>query len=139
MSFNVEYMGCVSSQSWGITRISIVLNSLRCDGSAVARHVMDNALRVGTSVSRSECEMISVKTSKGRLGDWSEIMLAIVEVKDMKRLPFHERDWSVGSAPNATNRNYFLILMTCGQPGSGENLMKSCWFSRAFCTRKKQT
>jgi len=55
--------------------------------------------------------MISVKTSNGRLGDWSEIMLAIVEVKDMKRLPSHERDWSVGSAPNATNRNYFLILM----------------------------
>jgi len=83
--------------------------------------------------------MISVKTSNGRLGDWSEIMLAIVEVKDMKRLPYHERDWSVGSAPNATNRNYFLILMACGQPGSGENLMKSCWFSRAFCTRKNQT
>jgi len=100
---------------------------------------MDNALRVGTSVSRSECEIISVKISNGRLGDWSEIMLAIVEVKDMKRLPSHERDWSVGSAPNATNRTYFLILMACGQPGSGENLMKSCWFSRAFCTRKNQT
>jgi len=85
LTFNVEYMGCVLSQSWGITRISIVLNSLRCDGSTVARHVMDNALRVGTSVSRSECRMISVKTSNGRLGDWSETMLVVVEVENIKR------------------------------------------------------
>ena len=62
-----------------------MLNSLRCDGSTVARHLMDNALRVGTSVSRSERQMISVKTSNGRLGDWSEIILVIVEVEGTKR------------------------------------------------------
>ena len=80
-------MGFILSRSCGITRISIVLNSLRCDGSTVARQVMDNALRVGTSVSRSECRMISVKVSNGRLGDWSETILVIVEVEDTKRLP----------------------------------------------------
>jgi len=85
MSFKVKYIGRVSSWLCGITRISIVWNSRLWDGSTVARHVMDNALRVWTSVSRSECEMISVKTSNGRLGDWSESMLAIVGVEDNKK------------------------------------------------------
>ena len=73
----------------------------------MARHVMDSARRVGTSVSRSECRMISAKTSKGRMGDWSEAMLAIVEVEDEDEeiarsvSCSYERDWSVGSAPNA--------------------------------------
>jgi len=91
----------------------IVLNSLLCDGSTMPRHVMDSARRVGTSVSRSECRMISVNTSKGRIGDWSEAMLAVVEVEDeeiaLSVSCSFESDWSVGSAPNARHsqiRNY---------------------------------
>ena len=63
-----------------------MLNSRLWDGSTVARHVMDNALRVSTSVSRSESEMISVKISNGKLDDWSESMLAMVEVEDNKEM-----------------------------------------------------
>ena len=99
-----------------------MLNNRLWDGSTVARHVMDNALRVSISLARSESEMISVKTSNGRLGDWSESILAIVEVRDNKEVDAqleglvshsHEYDWSVGSAPDTKRNQGTLVTEQC--------------------------